>query len=216
MYAFLSGPGLKITFTLFFGGIAIRATSLYQLSRVKDKVVYNHINWGWGLKSIFYWMVPWGTASTRRQPVFAFMVFLFHICLIVTPLFLNAHNILWDENLNLKLWAIPNWLADMLTVALIFSGLWLLVRRFVRPEVRILTGFGNYALLGITILPFLTGFLAYHQWGHYETTLICHMLSGELLLVMIPFTKLSHAFLFFFTRVFIGFEMGGRRGARSW
>jgi hypothetical protein len=62
MYEFLSGPGLWIAFTLFFGGIAIRATSLYQLSRVKDKVVYNHVNWGWGLKSIFYWMVPWVSA----------------------------------------------------------------------------------------------------------------------------------------------------------
>jgi nitrate reductase gamma subunit len=216
MYEFLSGPGLWIAFILFFGGTAIRATSLYQLSRVKDKVVYNHVNWGWGLKSIFYWMVPWVSASTRRQPMFAFVVFLFHICLIATPLFLNAHNILWDENLNLKLWSIPNWLADMLTVALIFSGIFLLVRRFVRPEVRILTGLWDYALLGMTMLPFLTGFLAYHQWGHYETSLILHMLSGELLLVMIPFTKLGHAFLFFFTRVFIGFEMGGRRGARSW
>jgi hypothetical protein len=35
-------------------------------------------------------------------------------------------------------------------------------------------------------------------------------------LILIPFTKLSHMILFFFTRAFIGFEMGVRRGARSW
>jgi len=43
-----------------------------------------------------------------------------------------------------------------------------------------------------------------------------HLLTAEILLILIPFTKLSHMILFFFTRAFIGFEMGGRRGARSW
>jgi nitrate reductase gamma subunit len=46
--------------------------------------------------------------------------------------------------------------------------------------------------------------------------MIAHVIAGELLLLLIPFTKLGHMILFFFTRAFIGFEMGGRRGARSW
>jgi len=71
-------------------------------------------------------------------------------------------------------------------------------------------------LLGLTVLPFLTGFLAYHQFGPYETMLILHIIFSEILLVLIPFTKLGHMILFFFSRAFIGFEMGGRRGARSW
>jgi hypothetical protein len=82
--------------------------------------------------------------------------------------------------------------------------------------VRILTSAWDYTLLGLTALPFLTGFFAYHQFGPYKTLMIAHILSGEILLVLIPFTKLGHMVLFFFTRAFIGFEMGGRRGARSW
>jgi hypothetical protein len=46
--------------------------------------------------------------------------------------------------------------------------------------------------------------------------LVLHILLGEILLILIPITKLGHMILFFFTRAFIGFEMGGRRGARSW
>jgi hypothetical protein len=46
--------------------------------------------------------------------------------------------------------------------------------------------------------------------------LILHIIFSEILLILIPFTKLGHMILFFFTRAFIGFEMGGRRGARSW
>ena len=110
----------------------------------------------------------------------------------------------------------PNLWADAMSVLLIGAIIYLAVRRIVRSEVRILTGAWDYILLGITALPFLTGFLAYHQFGPYEPMMIAHVIAGELLLILIPFTKLSHMILFFFTRAFIGFEMGGRRGARSW
>jgi nitrate reductase gamma subunit len=95
-------------------------------------------------------------------------------------------------------------------------GIFLLVRRLVRPEVRLLTGIWDYALLVLALLPFLTGVLAYRYWGPYEILMVLHVFSGEILLVLIPFSKLGHMVLFFFTRAFIGFEMGARRGAVSW
>lgn len=216
LYEFLTGPALWITFTLFLGGFIVRLTSLYRLSRVRDNVFYNHVSIGWGVKSIFHWLIPWGSVSMRRQPVFTFMAFVFHIALLTVPLFLTAHNVLWDENFGISLWSMPDRLADIMTLVLIGSGLFLLARRIIRPEVRILTGLRDYTLLVLTILPFLTGFLAYHQWGSYEVMLNLHILSGEILIILIPFTKLGHMVLFFFTRLFIGFEMGGRRGARAW
>ena len=103
-----------------------------------------------------------------------------------------------------------------MTVLLIVSGLFLFVRRLLRPEVRILTGVWDYILLILTMTPFISGFLAYHQWGNYEVSFYIHIISAEILLILIPFTKLSHMILFFFTRAFIGFEMGNRRGARAW
>jgi nitrate reductase gamma subunit len=103
-----------------------------------------------------------------------------------------------------------------MTLALIGSGLFLLLRRIIRTEVRILTGVWDYVLLLLTIFPFITGFLAFHQFGPYKTMVLLHIISGEILLIIIPFSKLAHVILFFFTRTFIGFEMGARRGARSW
>ena len=82
-----------------------------------------------------------------------------------------------------------------------------------RTGVNLVTLFG---LLSVGALPFATGFLAYHQIGPYELLMILHLLTAEIILILIPFTKLAHMILFFFTRAFIGFEMGGRRGARSW
>ena len=216
MYQFLTGPALWATFTIFLGGLVLRIAFLYRLSRKKDRVFYNHASFSWGLKSIFYWLVPWGSKSLRLQPVFAFMVFAFHLTLLAAPLLLNAHNILWDEAFGISLWSVPDIWADTMSAIFLGSILFLVIRRIVRSEVRILTSAWDYTLLGLTALPFLTGFLAYHQFGPYETLMIAHILTGEILLVLIPFTKLGHMVLFFFTRAFIGFEMGGRRGARSW
>ena len=68
----------------------------------------------------------------------------------------------------------------------------------------------------IAALPFLTGFLAYHQWFTYKTVITLHALTGELMLIAIPFTKLSHMVFFFFVRGFVASEHSVARGDRVW
>jgi len=216
LYDFLIGPAIWFAFIFFIGGLVIRLTYLFALSRVTDKVFYNHMNASFGVKSILYWLIPWGSVSLRLQPVFSLVIFVFHVCLLAVPLFLSAHIMLWEEAFGVHLWSMPDKWTDILTIIFIACAIFLFVRRVVRPEVRILTTAWDYILLVLTTLPFVTGFLAYHQWGPYKVMLILHILIAEILLILIPFSKLGHIILFFFTRVFIGFEMGGRRGARSW
>jgi hypothetical protein len=62
------------------------------------------------------------------------------------------------------------------------------------------------------VAPFLTGFLAYHQVGDYDFWIVAHVLSGEVMLVSIPFTKLSHFLLFFLSRAQLGMDYGIKRG----
>jgi nitrate reductase gamma subunit len=216
VYRFLSGPALWFSMTVFLGGLALRLGYLYRLSRRKDPVIFNHASFRWGFKSILFWLVPWATVSMRSQPVFTGVVFAFHFCLLAVPLFLDAHNVLWDEAFGVSLWSMPDVWADGLTFAFLAATLFVVVRRIVRPEVRILTSAWDYSLMALTALPFLTGFLAYHQIGPYELMLPLHIGLAEILLIVIPFSKLAHMLLFFFSRAFIGFELGARRGARSW
>jgi nitrate reductase gamma subunit len=216
MYAFLTGPALWMTFIIFIGGLIVRVGFLAGLSRERDRVFYNHANMSWGMRSIFHWLLPLGSVSIRQQPIFALVFYVFHVCLLAVPLFLNAHNLLWDESFGLSLWSMSDKLADILAMVVIGCGIFLFVRRLVRPEVRILTSAWDYTLILLTLAPFVTGVLAYHQWGPYDVMLILHILFSEVLLIVIPFSKLGHIILFFFTRAFIGFEMGERRGARSW
>ncbi|MFC1798936.1 nitrate reductase, partial [Thermodesulfobacteriota bacterium] len=195
MYTFLAGPALWVTFVFFIGGMTIRIIYLFSLSRVKDQVFYNHIKFSWGVKSIFYWLLPLGSVSLRSQPIFSIALFVFHLSLLATPLFLCAHNILWDEAFGISLWFVSDSLADAMTILLVLTGLFLFLRRLVRAEVRVLTEKRDYALLLLTMLPFITGFFAYHQIGPYQLMLILHILSGEILLILIPLTKLGHMVL---------------------
>ncbi|MFC1853892.1 nitrate reductase, partial [candidate division CSSED10-310 bacterium] len=78
------------------------------------------------------------------------------------------------------------------------------------------TTMSDIILLLVVVLPFITGFIAHHQWLAYQTMLTLHVLCGEIMLIVIPFTRLSHMLYFFFTRAFMGCEFGAIRNARDW
>ena len=222
MYDFLTGPGLWLAFAVFLGGLIIRVARLAAISREKDKPFYETFNLKWALKSIFFWLVPFGSRSFRRQPLFAAAFWLFHICLFATPLFLEAHNVLWDEAWGVSLPALSDDVTDWMTIVFLVSAAVLRLRRLIRPEVRILTGAWDYIVLLLTAAPFVTGFMAFNEIGNYDLMMLLHVLFGEIMLVVIPFSKLGHMLLFFFTRAYIGMEMGARRemdgrlGGRVW
>ncbi len=216
MYEFVTGPLAWIAFGIFIIGTVLKIISLIRLSRKKDKVVYNHFSWGWSFRSIYHWLIPFGSRSMRERPVLTIFTFVFHICLLATPIFLLSHNILWDERWNIRWWSLSETTADYMTLLLMAAVIFFFVRRIVAPEVRIVTTAYDYLLLAIAAAPFVTGYFAYHQWFDYKTMLVIHILCGEIMLIAIPFTKLSHMLLFFLTRAHIGSEMGQRRGAVTW
>ncbi|MFH2220284.1 MAG: TmcC family electron transfer complex membrane anchor subunit [Pseudomonadota bacterium] len=216
MYEFVTGPLAWISFGVFIFGMAFKAISIIRLASEKDKVVFNHLDAGWSLKSIFFWLIPFGSRSMREKPALTAVSFTFHICLLATPIFLLGHNILWNERWGFSWWSLSESVTDYMTLLFFVAVAGLIVRRVVLPEVRIVNTAYDYLLLLIAAAPFITGFLAYHQLGPYKTMLIIHILCGEIMLIAIPLTKLSHMFLFFLTRAHIGSEMGQRRGAATW
>jgi hypothetical protein len=128
---------------------------------------------------------------------------------------LLAHGVLWYESWEISWWSLPETVADYMTLITIGCCIFLALRRLVLPYVRVVTTAADYVLLGVTLAPFVTGYLAYHQYFDYHTVLLLHMFFGELMLVVIPFTKLSHFLMFFFSRAVTGMEFG-RRNAPSW
>jgi nitrate reductase gamma subunit len=92
------------------------------------------------------------------------------------------------------------------------SVIFLVLRRIALPEVRLMTTAYDYLLLAIAVAPFVTGFIAFHGAADYRFWIIAHVLSGEIFLVAIPLTKLSHFILFFLSRAQLGMDYGIKRG----
>jgi nitrate reductase gamma subunit len=216
MYAFVNGPLVWIAFAVFVVGSLWQAMSLYKMSKRTDKVFYDHYNPGAAGASIWAWLLPLGSRSFRENPAMGLGFFVFHVCLILTPLFALGHAVTFEYNRGIHWPSISDSLADAMTLVFLAAALFMLARRFVLPHVRIVTEPKDYFIWLVTVLPFLTGFLCHHKLLlDPDTMLLVHVFTGCLMLILLPFTKLAHAFLFFMTRAFIGSEFA-RRGTKTW
>lgn len=216
MYEFLTGPMVWLSFAIFFIGLIVR-TVLYirGLDWKLDRVTYNE-NVSYGVRgaarSILYWLMPYGTHSWRNNPYFTALVFIFHLGLLITPIFLLGHNILLRERWGFSLWTLPESVAVAFSVAVILAAIFLTLRRLALPEVRLITSAYDYLLLVIAVAPFVTGLLAFYRVPEYNFWLIAHIICGEIFLIAIPLTKLSHFILFFLSRAQLGMDYGIKRG----
>jgi nitrate reductase gamma subunit len=216
LYDIVSGPLAWLAFILFIGGSLYRLIHLMVLVHKKERFIYSYMSLRYALRSIAHWITPFATENMRRHPVLTIVAFAFHICLILTPIFLLAHVTLVEESWNISWWTLPEGAAQIMTIAVIAGCVFFLVRRMMRQEVRYVTYASDYVILAIVAAPFITGLLAYYQWFGYQGFMILHILSGEVMLVAIPFTRLSHMLFAPLTRAYMGSEFGGVRHARDW
>jgi len=216
LYIFVSGPLAWVAFILFIGGSLFRLINLFVLVHRKERFIYSYMSLKYSLRSILHWSTPFATENMRRHPGLTIVAFAFHICLLLTPIFLLAHVTLIDEAWNVNWWTLPEATAQIMTLIVIAGCVFFLVRRLVNPEVKYVTSASDYILLAIIAAPFVTGFLAFFQWFEYQILVILHIISGEIMLVAIPFTRLSHMFFAPLTRAYMGSEFGGVRHARDW
>jgi len=215
-YNFVSGPLAWVAFIIFIGGSLYRLISLLILAHRKEKFIYAYMSLKYALRSILHWSTPFATENMRKHPALTIVAFAFHICLLLTPIFLLAHVTLVDESWNLSWWTLPDGVAQVMTLIVIAGCVFFLIRRLVKPEVQYVTSASDYIILAIVAAPFITGFLAYYQWFGYRFFLNLHILTGEIMLVAIPFTRLSHMLLAPLTRAYMGSEFGGVRHAKDW
>lgn len=216
MYEFVTGPLAWLAFGIFFIGLIVRIVLYIRgLDWKMDRVAYRaHPSLGikGAIRSIFFWVVPFGTRGWRSHPVFTIITFGFHLSLFISAIFLPAHNFVLERKWGISLPVIPSSTGDILTILVMIAVAMFVIRRLVLPEVRIITSAYDYLILLIAVAPFITGFIAYHQIFEYKLWLILHILSGEIMLVAIPFTKLSHFVLFFMSRMQLGMDYGIKRG----
>ncbi len=215
-YTFVEGPLLWIAFLVFIIGSLLRVALFLAVSSKKDKIIYQNFSWKYVFATFFRWILPINR-SVAKNPFFSVLGYIFHICLVVVPIWFSSHVYLWEESRFGWSWTpMPDWLADWMTIILLAIALLFLLRRIFSADIRLLSGFADYFLIIVTALPFLSGYFLTHGTldgiGFLgDNMMLIHMLTGELMLILIPFTKLSHFILFFFSRGATSVEFG-RRG----
>ena len=163
------------------------------LNRNPDKIIpYLDL-----ITKTFGWLFPIKRLWTKR-PFYGIVSLLFHIGLILVPLFLAAHVLLWKNSVGFAWFSIPQGMADNLTLIVIATGITLFLMRALYKQGRALSRKQDYVWPLLLVIPFITGHICSNRTlgpTTYQLMMLIHVYSANLIMVMIPFTKIAHCIL---------------------
>lgn len=200
MHAWLEwarGPAFIFCFTFMVLGLLRHAVvTVWETTRIMRRAGDKSLPAANIWRATLSWLFP--AKALRREPLFTGVSVVFHAAILIAPVFLTGHIVLWQRGVGLSWPAIPNGLADVLTVLAVVMAAGLAVLRRTAKATRGVTTPSDYALLAAVALPFVTGFLVMHPAFNplsLESALFLHVMSGNLVFVLLPTTKLAHAIL---------------------
>ncbi len=200
---FAKGPLFAFTFLIMALGLArLVVIQVYTVVTGKGRRLRN-APWRRIATEAASWVVPVKHLIPGTK-LFSTVSYVFHIGVLVVPLFLADHIVLWEGFLSINLPSIGYNVADFLTLFTIACVVVLLGFRVFSRRLRSMSRRADYALLLVVVMPFASGYLAMHPQYNplpWDYMMLIHLLSAELLFVTIPFTKLAHIVLFFFDRI---------------
>jgi nitrate reductase gamma subunit len=199
---FATGPLLAVSLLVMLLGLARHVLLQVHLLATKGQTL-RRVAWRRIMSDSLGWLLPVRHLSPGTR-VLTVASLLFHVGALVTPLFLADHVLLWESFLGVRLPRLDASFADVLalsTIALIFV---LLSYRLLIRRARDLSNTGDFVILSLVLVPFVTGYLASHPAVNplpWQFMMLLHVLSAEALFLAIPFTKLAHVVLFPFNRL---------------
>jgi nitrate reductase gamma subunit len=205
------GPGLNLALLVFVLGVLWRLVEIYGLGRKQDLSAPRSVSGASGWATIVRRMAP-PSGVLKASPVTYIGGYVFHVGLAVVVFLFAPHIAFVTALVGISWPALPSQVIDFATVVTMAGMVAVLVDRHVKWAKRFLSTFGDWFAWLLTFLPLLTGWLAeQHMLLPYTMMLALHILSVELLLVCLPFTKLIHAFTTFGSRWFNG-TVNGHKG----
>lgn len=203
--------GLNISIGLFVLGMLWRLIEIYSLGRKQDLAPARSVPGASGWHTIARRSLP-PPGMMKRSPISYIGGYIFHVGLFVVVFFLAQHIKLIESLLGISWPNLPAQVIDTVAVVTLATMVLILADRINKPVKRYLSTFGDYLAWVLTFLPVLTGYLAVkHMVLPYTTMLALHILSVELLLIALPFTKLIHVFTLVISRWYNG-DISGKRG----
>ena len=209
------GPGLAIASIIFVFGMTLKMFEIFMLGRKKNLAELRGSGIKEGFRTIITRSKHSDTYSTRHTKFTFYVGWTFHIGMFIAIFLLTPHIELFKSFLGFSWPALPTPIVDLATVIALISLLAILFHRITDPVLRYLSVGQDYVVWALTFLPLLTGYMTYHHlFFPYTWLLGIHILSICILLVVFPFTKLTHAFTLFIARWYNGM-MGGEKGVQQ-
>ena len=197
------GPMFWTAFTFMILGLLRHVVfTILETRRVMQRAGDKNVPYRQVWRNTLAWLFP--VTRLRQRFVYSLSTLVFHIAIIVVPVFLSAHIVLWQRNLGLSWPALPSAAADILTIIAVVAAVAIVAQRIAFADARSLSRFQDYVLPLVIALPFVAGLLAAHpQWNpfRYEATLLVHVISANLVFILVPLTKISHCVLLPLTQV---------------
>ena len=194
LISFGKGPLFRLSYVLMILGMSrIVFLSLVegiriQLHKVSDHHVKPDMFSAFGLEFALVLRL-W-----KRRPINSLILTIFHFCLILVALFLPAHVYDWHESVGFSWKSIPQNTANILTITVLVCLVILLVLKL-SAGIRGVR-FWRKGMLWLTLLtlPCLFGFICSNvkiSPYAYQVLLMLHIYSGNLILLLIPFSPIA-------------------------
>jgi nitrate reductase gamma subunit len=214
LLAWARGPGFDIALTIFVAGMLLRLLEVLALGNKPDLSPPRGSGTKGAVQTLLSRNLPRKTVF-EREPLRIINGYVLHIGFFIVLFLYGPHIVLFESFLGFGWPALPSGMIDAVGAITILSLIAALVFRLNNKVIRFLSTKDDYVAWTVTLLPLLTGYMAYnHLVASYTMMLALHLLSVELLLVVAPFTKLTHMFSFAMARWYQGYQ-AGRRGVES-
>ena len=192
------GPLFRLCFAIMILGlIRIFLLDIWGAYKAYRKAGDKTLPWKLIFSRSMEWIFPVKRMAHNR-PLYSLFSVLFHIGLLLVPLFLFAHVQLWKESLGFGWITLPYQWAYWLTLSTIFFALALLIGRLLNKSSSFISRKQDYLWPLILLIPFVTGFVCAHLSVDpkiYQSFMLMHVLSADLIFILIPFTKIAHCVL---------------------
>ena len=195
---FAHGPLFRLCFAIMVLGLArIFFLDVWAALKAYRRTDDKKMPWKLIISRTHEWFFPIKKLRNNFE-IYSVISILFHIGLIVVPVFLFAHVQLWKKSVGISWITLSFSWAFGLTLATIVFLILLFIGRLIIKQTRQLSRKQDYLWLLILFIPFATGFICANlniSPQSYQFFMLVHILSGELIFILIPFSKIAHCVL---------------------
>ncbi|HSK10208.1 MAG TPA: hypothetical protein VK911_11590 [Vicinamibacterales bacterium] len=195
-----TGPLLRLSLIVMTVGLArVLLLQVVELALARSRAGDPVVPWRLVARRGLAWVLPWRALQRAERVPYNLASLVFHAGVILVPLFFAGHTAIWGARLGIRLPSLPAPVADGLSLVTVAALAWLLGSRAAMRASRRLSHAQDWWLPVLFLAVFLSGLGAAHPaWSPIDARALYlgHVLAAEVLLVLVPFSKLQHLVLF--------------------